>query len=224
MQDVNDVAAALLTEVGPVDTFKLQKLLYYSQAWHLAIFDEPLFEDRIEAWINGPVVTSVFAQHRGRRTVDRWPSGDRARLTKPSRDVVMLVCKHYGDLSGANLSTLTHGEAPWKDARGSAAPTAQLNEAIPTDAMKLYYQGQELAGRTSEDFAAGGIAGMSRRPLDEDDRTERREGLARIRAEYRRYPEPDERYSHPVIGRGQKEMPSEATLERVAKRRADRGL
>ena len=39
---------------------KLLKLLYYIQGYHLAMFDKPLFNDKIEAWIDGAVVPSVY--------------------------------------------------------------------------------------------------------------------------------------------------------------------
>ncbi|MEH2444259.1 MAG: type II toxin-antitoxin system antitoxin SocA domain-containing protein [Nostoc sp.] len=34
---------------------KVQKLLYYAQNLHLAMYDEPLFEEEIQAWRYGPV-------------------------------------------------------------------------------------------------------------------------------------------------------------------------
>ena len=39
----------------PISNLKLQKLLYYAQAWFLALQDKPLFDERIEAWAHGPV-------------------------------------------------------------------------------------------------------------------------------------------------------------------------
>ena len=46
MADVDDVAAALIEGLGgQVDTWKLQKLVYYCQAWNLVWEDEPLFSD-----------------------------------------------------------------------------------------------------------------------------------------------------------------------------------
>ena len=39
---------------------KLLKLLYYIQGYHLAMFDKPLFNDKIEAWIDGAVIPSVY--------------------------------------------------------------------------------------------------------------------------------------------------------------------
>src|SRR6266446_3445682 len=47
-----------------VTNLKLQKLLYYAQAWKLALHGKPLFNDRIEAWVHGPVVPVVFREYR----------------------------------------------------------------------------------------------------------------------------------------------------------------
>ena len=59
--------------IPPIDQMKLQKLLYYSHAWHLAIFNRPLFEEDFEAWPWGPVVRDVYFQTRdfGRNPVTR---------------------------------------------------------------------------------------------------------------------------------------------------------
>jgi uncharacterized phage-associated protein len=46
----------------PITNLKLQKLLYYAQAWYLAIYDEPLFEERLEAWVHGAVQPQVYSQ------------------------------------------------------------------------------------------------------------------------------------------------------------------
>ena len=44
-----------------ITNLKLQKLIYYAQAWFLALHDEALFDDPIEAWVHGPVVPEVFS-------------------------------------------------------------------------------------------------------------------------------------------------------------------
>ena len=47
-------ASSSQAEVGDVMTnLKLQKLLYYMQGFHLAVFDTPLFDEDIEAWQYG---------------------------------------------------------------------------------------------------------------------------------------------------------------------------
>ena len=48
----------------PIDQMKLQKLLFYAHAWHLAINDKPLFDEDFEAWPWGPVTRDVYYQTR----------------------------------------------------------------------------------------------------------------------------------------------------------------
>lgn len=45
-----------------IDQTKLQKLLFYSHAWHLAMFNKPLFEEDFEAWPWGPVSKDIYFQ------------------------------------------------------------------------------------------------------------------------------------------------------------------
>ncbi len=48
-----------------ISPLKLQKLLYYVQAWHIAKFDkEILFDTLPEAWANGPVYREVYNQYK----------------------------------------------------------------------------------------------------------------------------------------------------------------
>lgn len=43
---------------------KLQKLLYFIQGWHLALFKKPLFKDDIEAWDYTPIVKNVYNKYK----------------------------------------------------------------------------------------------------------------------------------------------------------------
>ena len=63
---VDDVAAYILSRKGPMSAMKLQKLVYYCQAWSLVWDDAPLFREPIEAWANGPVCPPLWERHRGR--------------------------------------------------------------------------------------------------------------------------------------------------------------
>ena len=64
-----DVAAYILKKCGNMSHMKLQKLMYYAQAWSLVWDEEPLFPERIEAWVNGPVVRPLYADLRLTYTV-----------------------------------------------------------------------------------------------------------------------------------------------------------
>lgn len=142
---VHDVAAAVLERTGATNTFKLQKLVYYSQAWHLVWEGEPLFNSRLEAWANGPVCRELYARHRGRYTVSEWPSGDPDRLTPEELETIESVVRTYGRLSGRQLSHLTHQESPWIDARGNLPPGARGDAVIPLEAMEEYYGGLDAS-------------------------------------------------------------------------------
>ena len=151
MRNVHDVAAYILEKHGPMSSMKLQKLIYYSQAWHLVWEDEPLFDAEIRAWANGPVVYEVFHAHQGQYTVEApWNSGNSARLTKAARGTIEAVLGTYGQLTGQQLSALTHAEAPWRDARVGLAATDRGNTPITADALAEYYGAVALADDAKE--------------------------------------------------------------------------
>jgi uncharacterized phage-associated protein len=79
---VYDVAAYVLHKYGRMTAMKLQKLLYYSQAWSLVWDEKPLFRARIEAWADGPIVREVYREHRGDFYVGpTWPRGNAKDLS-----------------------------------------------------------------------------------------------------------------------------------------------
>lgn len=135
-----DVAKYVLEQRGPMSAMKLQKLAYYSQAWHLVWDDEPLFNERIEAWANGPVSPMLYNHHRGKFSVSADDiGGDSGKLTNTQTDTIASVLKFYGDNSAQWLSDLTHIESPWKDAREGFPPGVRSNREITKAAMAEYY-------------------------------------------------------------------------------------
>ncbi|QDG49285.1 DUF4065 domain-containing protein [Persicimonas caeni] len=139
MASVHDVAACILEEAGELTTMKLQKLVYYCQAWSLVWDGKPIFDADIEAWINGPVVRELYNWHAGQFTVDSWQEGDCTNLTDEERKTVTAVIKFYGDKSGQWLSQLTHQELPWKEARKGLDPTERGKKPISLETMQQYY-------------------------------------------------------------------------------------
>lgn len=138
---MDDVAAAILDRAGPMSTWKLQKLVYYAQAWHLVWEERPLFEDAIEAWANGPVVRSLYNKHRGMFSIPRWADGDPTRLDEGELSTIDAVLATYGPMTGADLSALTHREPPWSKAREGMPDGVRGDRAIPLDVMAEYYGG-----------------------------------------------------------------------------------
>lgn len=139
MVNAHDVASYILKKLGNMTTMKLQKLVYYAQAWSLVWDEKPLFRNRIEAWANGPVVPDLYAFHRGEFSVGSWPKGDAAKLNQEQRETVDAVIRFYGHKSSQWLSALTHQEDPWRDAREFVPPGAFCDTEITLAAMAEYY-------------------------------------------------------------------------------------
>lgn len=142
-----------------MDAWTLQKLLYYVQAWHLAITDQPVFGERIKAWRDGPVVPQV-RKARTDKATRRASAQDLEgiELDALTSDLIDLVIQSYGSMTGEELSALTHVEQPWKEARGDLPDDAECSEPISLESMAQFYRShRKLGGRTAADLAAGGI-------------------------------------------------------------------
>lgn len=139
MASVHDVAAYVLKKRNPLTTWKLQKLVYYCQAWSLVWDERPFFSARIEAWANGPVVPELYRVHRGQFKVTSWPHGDLRRLDNTERETINAVLAFYGDKSSQWLSDLTHREDPWIRARNGLRPDDLGHNEITLGAMADYY-------------------------------------------------------------------------------------
>lgn len=140
MATAHDVAAYILKKQGSMSTWKLQKLVYYSQAWHLVWDEELLFEEPIEAWANGPVVRTLYKAHRGSFSVGPEESkGNPANLTDSEKATINLVLGDYGGLTGRQLSVLTHDEEPWKETRRGLSATERSTRRISPELMYDFY-------------------------------------------------------------------------------------
>jgi len=135
-----DVAAYILKQCGPITAMKLQKLVYYSQAWSLVWDERPLFHDKIKAWVNGPVVGTLYHAHRGRLTLTPGDvAGNIEALDPKARETIDAVLKFYGHRTAQWLSDLTHSEAPWTNARKGMKTGDRGNVEITQAAIHEYY-------------------------------------------------------------------------------------
>jgi len=147
--DIHSVADFFIAqpdrESGDVIThLKLQKLAYYSQAWHLAIHGDELFRPDFEAWVHGPVAVNLFARFADYKYGSLSTSliKDDLALSTMSphvKDHLSEVWDVYGGYSAKALEELTHDEAPWKEARAGLGPLDRSSRIIPKPRMKSYY-------------------------------------------------------------------------------------
>lgn len=127
---------------------KLQKLLYYAQAWSVTLRDDKLFDEDIEAWVHGPAVKKVYLKYAdyGRDNLATLIK-DRdlvVKALKPDEvDFLNAVWNRYGNYTGNDLEMLTHSEKPWQDARKNLEPYEASHVVISTDSMKAFYGKEE---------------------------------------------------------------------------------
>lgn len=137
---VFDIAKYILSKTGDISAMKLQKLVYYSQAWSLVWDDKPLFESRIEAWVGGPVVPDLYQEHKGKFIVsfDDF-KGNIDSLSDDNKSTIDEVLNAYADKNAQWLSDLTHMEEPWLIAREGLTKSQRGNNEITLVSMGEYY-------------------------------------------------------------------------------------
>lgn len=142
MQSADNVARWFLSrnkvkeinsEPDIISNLKLQKLLYYAQGIHLALWGVPLFDDDIVAWQYGPVVESVYQQYKvndsnGIKDFDQ-PAEN---FSEQEEATLQFVQDAFGQFSAWKLADMTHEESPWQD--------TPRNNIISTDKIKKYFE------------------------------------------------------------------------------------
>ena len=121
---------------------KLQKLVYYAQAWHLALNNgSTLFEDDFEAWAHGPVCPPLYDRFSslGFNAIPINAAMDDGSKLNGAKEHLEDVWNVYGKFSAKALERMTHSEEPWIEARGEAGPMDRSNAVISRKTMQLYY-------------------------------------------------------------------------------------
>lgn len=98
-----------------ISNLKLQKLIYYAQGFHLALYGERLFEEDLVAWEHGPVVESLYHSFR-EYGAESIPVPESVRLEDFKKQQIELldeVYEVYGQFSAWKLRNMTHSERPW---------------------------------------------------------------------------------------------------------------
>jgi uncharacterized phage-associated protein len=145
---IADVARYILDRFGQMTTMKLQKLCYYTQAWHLASFKTPLFEADFAAWDNGPVSRELYDLHRGKYSVISSEIPKNRELSKSQKLFVDSIVGAYSKFSGDELSSITHMEDPWKKAFEESKTSGFSNVQISKASIQQFYS--SLDGSNSQ--------------------------------------------------------------------------
>tara|TARA_E500000318_G_scaffold27373_1_gene27523 strand:+ start:515 stop:967 length:453 start_codon:yes stop_codon:yes gene_type:complete len=125
----------------PLTNLKLQKLLYYAQAWFLALYGEPLFQEEFRAWVHGPVLPSQyqrFKHYQWRPILDEVARPD--DIDPRVVDHLDEVLAVFGTEPATALEVMTHQELPWLEARGGTPSDEPSTAIIKKQTMREFYQ------------------------------------------------------------------------------------
>ncbi|MHA7153954.1 Panacea domain-containing protein [Arthrobacter sp. TMN-50] len=137
MTNSTDVLRYLRSRYPTTGRMQRQKLLYYSQAWHLTWNGSPLFQDAVEAWELGPVARDAWRADNALSNEADLPAGD--DLSDDQKATVDAIVAFYGRMTGGQLSDLTHDEYPWKSAYEDVSPIMRGSVEIKPTVMRRHY-------------------------------------------------------------------------------------
>lgn len=150
--DSIELSRYILAKCGTMSHLKLQKLIYYVEAWHLAYFQQPLIDEDFLAWVHGPVVEKVWQKYRDETAplfstigikpecVSEVVDGFESKLEESQKDIILDVLKEYSDKSAYHLECLTHDEWPWIEARKGLPPDIKSSSKISKKTMLDFYR------------------------------------------------------------------------------------
>lgn len=123
---------------------QLLKLVYIAHGWMYGFFNQPLIEDRIEAWKYGPVIPTLYQKLKPfggaivQEELDSYWSKFIAseQLTTEQKSVVNFVYQKYGVFDGIKLSMITHqNNTPWSRIFSHEG----WSDEIPNDLIRTHY-------------------------------------------------------------------------------------
>lgn len=151
------VIAYVFEELEEVTPLMLQKLLYFIQGIHSALYGRTIFDEDCRAWVHGPVYPEVYDLFRNFKYNPiedaRFAllAGAADALTADEKKVVDLVVNTFGIYSGKMLEKITHNEEPWKNARNGYGDSIPSNAILAKDSIMKYYKAvHEQYGLDSE--------------------------------------------------------------------------
>lgn len=132
----------IITRSIEITPLALQKLLYFTQAFHKVFVGSFMFDEDCEAWVHGPVYREIYFKYKDHGynpiedDLDQFECFD---LSETEREVIDAVINYFGCYSGKILETMTHVEPPWKETRAGLGEEEVSNRIIRKDIIERYF-------------------------------------------------------------------------------------
>lgn len=144
--DIAEFFIRFANETGDyISNLKLQKLVYYAQAWHLGIYGSPLFEEDFQAWIHGPVIPALYFQYNSFGWRPILKDIKKPELPENIESFLKEVTEVYFSCDAYELERMTHQEDPWISARGGLPIDTPSDAIISKESMREYYKARAEA-------------------------------------------------------------------------------
>lgn len=166
MYDVLDISRYVINysnqENYDISNLKLQKLLYFIQAYFLITKKAPCFKEDIEAWDFGPVVPSAYYKYRlfGGSNIPsittytiieknsddisqskiKSAKYDKACIASCDAKLIEDVINKFSNYSASDLVEITHRQNPWKNAYENGRNTIITIESIRSYFSNAWYR------------------------------------------------------------------------------------
>lgn len=134
-----------------ISPLKMQKLIYYAYVWVLVNSSKQLFEEKFQAWTNGPVLPSLYQNLKrfGYSPINDLLITDMTdqEILDEIKDnfgintieIIEMVYEEYIGKSAFELSAMTHNELPWKKARGELNATENSETELSDEDIIIQY-------------------------------------------------------------------------------------
>ncbi|MDY0320954.1 MAG: DUF4065 domain-containing protein [Arcobacteraceae bacterium] len=142
MANARDVVDYFLSKTindddAKLTNLKIQKLIYYAQGFHLAIFNTELYQDEIEAWQHGPVCPKIYHDFKqfGSNIIpcDECEKDFSEIFNEDQIELLDEIYDVFGQFSAWKLRDMTHEEPTWMNNKDSAS-------TISHEEMKEYFK------------------------------------------------------------------------------------
>lgn len=125
-----------------ISNLKLQKLLYFCQAFALAKQGRPMFKEELYAWKYGPVVKEVYEaykEHKNNPLPEPAATANDTALSDTDKEIVDEMLETFSGYSAIRLMNITHSHKPWKNLE-KKVEKGERDIIIPQKAIKKYYE------------------------------------------------------------------------------------
>lgn len=132
---------------------KLIKMVYISHGWHMAITNEELINEPVQAWRYGPMIESIYHifKHFGGDQIMSYGLLSRSTSYTEindsiSKSILDRIWDIYAKYDGLRLSTLTHQPgSPWHIVWFGQSGHKMRGRIIPNELIKDYYRKKGLS-------------------------------------------------------------------------------